>query len=160
MNQPPPVTSLAPLAMCHPPHKWEGKERRPSLRGANATKQSSFLVWCVGSMDCFACARNDEIKNGRLVDENRCAQSSACSPDERSDIRDLLAIVPAYRVAHAGYNCVRLRGRDESGTARWVLPAVLVIAEDVSQVSGRAKGKQRSGAGIMDSQFHYLPLTP
>jgi hypothetical protein len=30
---------------------------------SEATKQSSLLVWCVGSMDCFACARNDKLQH-------------------------------------------------------------------------------------------------
>jgi hypothetical protein len=39
-----------------------GALRELSSRGANATKQSSYLFWCVGWMDCFADAPNDGFK--------------------------------------------------------------------------------------------------
>src|SRR5258705_6120466 len=51
-----------------------------SLRGAPATKQSSFLPGA--KMDCFACARNDGLRIGCLkiesekCDRRRCATLS------------------------------------------------------------------------------------
>src|SRR5256885_13650779 len=75
VETPPPDTSLVALTMCHPPHEGGGIRKRDrgadsrrcvwsSLRGANATKQSSFLSRA--AMDCLASARNDGMEDRRL----------------------------------------------------------------------------------------------
>src|SRR5947209_4071091 len=75
VETPPPDTSLVALTMCHPPHEGGGIRKRDrgadsrrcvwsSWRGANATKQSSFLSRA--AMDCLASARNDGMEDRRL----------------------------------------------------------------------------------------------
>jgi hypothetical protein len=82
------------------------------------TRRSNTLA--VAAHGLLRSARNDVIKNGRLVDQNRCEQCSARSPDERSDIRGVCSrsfphiglLMRATRGSRAGppsYSFSRLR---------------------------------------------------